>query len=420
MLGVMGGSYYFQHSQSKDHEKIEKIAESLGLYTKEEKIRLFRKRKDKNHIEYVYKIPLGLSFKEFEDKKQVFIDGLNNKSRPDLNIENLKKMDWKGNVPKQVKQLINNRKPLDKQIEMEYDGMLKMRVYEEGVGMNYPLTLEHIHKCKKWHIPLGVTMKSEVKHNFENAPHMLIGGATDMGKSTYLNVIIATLIKNAPEDVEFTLIDLKGGLEFGIYEDLKQVKRFASDVPSAAEALQKVKVEMSDTFDLLKRKKKRNVKQLGMKKRHFVIIDESAELSSEGEQDKDIKELKVQCESFIKDIARRGRASGIRLLYSTQYPTRETVSSQVKRNLTTRIALSCDTSTASMVVLDEGGAENLGWIQGRSIYKRNSCQTIQGYYIDDELIEQIISPHRRRKEDAPHQDKTTGTRGEDSAIFEEA
>src|SRR5690606_34166205 len=105
--------------------------------------------------------------------------------------------------------------------------------------------------------------------------------------------------------------------------------------------------------------------------RHFVIIDEAAELTSEGESDKEIKELKIQCENIIKDLARRGRASGIRLLYCTQYPTKETVSSQVKRNLMTRISLPVDTSTASLVVLDEGGAEKLPLIQGRAIYKRN-------------------------------------------------
>ncbi len=64
--------------------KLERIAESLGLYVTENKekrkIRLYRKNEKNNCTEYVYKIPLGLSFKDFEDKQQVFIDGLNNKT----------------------------------------------------------------------------------------------------------------------------------------------------------------------------------------------------------------------------------------------------------------------------------------------------------------------------------------------------
>jgi S-DNA-T family DNA segregation ATPase FtsK/SpoIIIE len=49
------------------------------------------------------------------------------------------------------------------------------------------------------------------------------------------------LLHNQPEDVEFTLIDLKGGLEFGVYENLPQVKNFATNAAEAKEALENVK-----------------------------------------------------------------------------------------------------------------------------------------------------------------------------------
>jgi FtsK/SpoIIIE family len=400
MLGIAGTSYYYQNKNAvNDHEKIIKIADAAGLKTKEGGIRIYRKRKHDNYIEYVYKIPLGLSFKEFEDKKQLFIDGLNNKSRPDLNLANLKNIDWKGDVMKQLKDIVQNRIILDKQIEMEYDGMLKFRVYEKGLETRYDLTEDILKKCKAWTVPLGVTYKDTIYHNFESesGSHILFGGATDTGKSTILNVIINSLLFLHPDDVSFTLIDLKGGLEFGPYENLKQVKRFANDVDSAERVLKEAKNDMANTFEILRRKGKKNVKQAGIKKRHFVIIDEAAELSSDGETDKKVKEKKINCENYIKDIARRGRASGMKLIYSTQNPTSEVIGSQIKRNLITRICLPVDTSTASVVVLDEKGGESLPLIQGRAIYKRHRKTIMQAFYIDDKLINRIIKPYIAKK-----------------------
>lgn len=401
MLGIAGSTYYFQNKNAaNDHEKIKKIADEAGLKTGEGGIRLYRKPKRDNHTEYIYKIPLGLSFQQFKDKKQLFIDGLNNKSRSDFNLENIKNIDWKGDIRKQLNTLFNSRIKLDKQIEMEYDGMLRFRVYEQGLKDEYTITKEILNKCKKWTVPLGCTLDEQIIHDFESqsGAHILLGGATDMGKSTTINVIINSLLYKHPNDVEFTLIDLKGGLELGPYENLKQVKHFADDVEKAEEVLKSVQDEMADTFASLRESGKKNMKHSN--KRHFVIIDEAAELTSSGEADKEIKKMKIKCENYIKDIARRGRASGLRLIYSTQHPTTETIDSQVKRNLITRISLPVDTATASTVILDEGGAEDLPLIQGRSIYKRHRTKTMQAYYIEDDLIEEIIKSHIIKKEDA--------------------
>jgi S-DNA-T family DNA segregation ATPase FtsK/SpoIIIE len=410
MLGVLGASYYYKTNLNDDSDKILKIAENCGLYKKDDKMRLYRRNKIKDKItkevvgtEYVFKIPLGLELKDFLDKQGKFKDGLNNRSARRINLKDFRNLKFDASLPKQIRTILENRIQLSKEIEMEYDGMLIMRVYDEGLKSSYDLTTEIINGAKSWQVPLGVTLKGQVVHDFEKGPHVLIGGATDMGKSNILNVIITVLLSNQPEDVEFTLIDLKGGLEFGVYEKISQVKNFATNAEEAKAALENVKDEMEQMFNRLRSSGKKNVKALGVTKRHFVIIDESAELSSAGEQDKDEKALKVECENLIKDIARRGRASGIRLLYCTQYPTAETVSSQVKRNLITRISLAVDTATASTVVLDEGGAENLPLIQGRAIYKRHRCTQMQAYYISDDIIDKTVKPHinlRARREDA--------------------
>lgn len=425
MAGIAGTTYYFNHQKSdNDHEKIKTIADTVGLKNREGSIRIYRKstkNRNKKYSEYIYKIPLGLSFQQFEDAKQIFVDGLNNKSRPDFNLKNLKNINWKGDVIKQLKDIFNNRIKLDKQIEMSYDGMLRFKVYDEGLGTKYAVTEETI-KSKPWHVPLGKTMSGEIVHNFEKSPHILLGGATDMGKSTIINLIVNTLVRNNPNDVEFTMIDLKGGLELGAYENLKQTKHFATNVSETKKVLESVVNQMNLDFEKLRKSGKKDIKQAGIKKRKFIIIDEAAELSSAGELDNKAKADKIQCENYIKDIARRGRASGIRLIYSTQYPTAETISSQVKRNLLTRICLAVDTSVASQVVLDEKGAEELPIIQGRAIYKHHKKEVMQSYFIDEDLIENVIAPHIRirAKEDVHVSDKEQiGTAGADTFIIEE-
>lgn len=431
MLGVCLASFYYQNNLTDDHKKIEKIAQNVGLFVREDKvkktIRLHKKRFDKKtqSMEYVYQIPLGLEFDDFLDKKGKFADGLNNLSVNRINLQDFKHLKLNRSIIKQIQKIINNRVRLSKEIEMEYDGMLKFRVYERGLEAFYPLTEEIMSKHGKWKVALGRTLNSEVVHDFEAGPMVLIGGATDMGKSNILNLIFTTLTHNQPDNVRFTMIDLKGGLEFGPYENMKQVRGFADDVASAKTALEAVQSEMESVFSMLRRTGKKNVQQAGIKERHFVIIDEAAELASAGETDSDLKKIKVECEGIIKDIARRGRASGIRVLYCTQYPTTETVSSQVKRNLITRIALPCDTSTASQVVLDEGGAEDLPLIKGRSIYKRHKCTTMQAYYTDDDLINKTIEPHinirpRSDKVDEQKSIKKNGAGGNYITKFEEA
>jgi hypothetical protein len=426
MLGVLGVSYYYKTNLNDDSDKILKIAENCGLYKKDDKMRLYRRNYNKTgkYTEYVFKIPLGLELKDFVDKHGKFKDGLNNRSVRRINLKDFRNLKFDASLPKQIRAILENRILLNKEIEMEYDGMLIMRVYDEGLQSSYDLTTEIINGAKLWQVPLGVTLKGQVVHDFEKGPHILIGGATDMGKSNILNVIITVLLSNQPEDVEFTLIDLKGGLEFGVYEKISQVKNFATNAEEAKTALENVKDEMERMFNKLRSSGKKNVKALGITKRHFVIIDESAELSSAGEQDREEKALKIECENLIKDIARRGRASGIRLLYCTQYPTAETVSSQVKRNLITRISLAVDTATASTVVLDEGGAENLPLIQGRAIYKRHRCTQMQAYYISDDVIDKTVKPHinlRARREDASVSlgKETPKTGGNYSTKFEE-
>jgi S-DNA-T family DNA segregation ATPase FtsK/SpoIIIE len=99
---------------TNDAEKIQKIAANCGLSVKEggqvKTIQLLRRSKRKWGVEYAYRIPLGLSFKDFEKEKERLQDGLNNKkSILDLTIQDLKKLKLNKTIIEQIKKLIEKK-----------------------------------------------------------------------------------------------------------------------------------------------------------------------------------------------------------------------------------------------------------------------------------------------------------------------
>ncbi|MCQ2382153.1 MAG: hypothetical protein MJ054_02505, partial [Clostridia bacterium] len=70
-------------------------------------------------------------------------------------------------------------------------------------------------------------------------PHLLVAGTTGSGKSVCINTIITSLIfKSSPEELKLMLIDMKGGVELGMYNGLPHmlVERCISNVTHAVNA----------------------------------------------------------------------------------------------------------------------------------------------------------------------------------------
>lgn len=428
MLAVLGGSLYAKHGKpTQDNKKIERIADNVGLYVKEGKIkktiRLHRKTVDKKLActEYVYQIPLGLEFKDFEEKKGKFIDGLNNLSVHRVSLADFKTIKLDTTVLKQIYNIFNKRIKLNKIIEMEYDGMLLVRVYEQGLQRKYPFTQEILDGCKGWEVPIGYTYKGFIRHDFEKLQILVVAGTTRYGKTVFLKSLITTLIHNKPSDVEFTLVDLKGGLAFNRFAPCKQVKTVASNMQETVEALEHIQTEILRRQTEFKAKGYEDITEASYKKRHFIVIDEGAEIATYGD-----KKLREQATNLVGEIARIGAGLGFRLVFATQYPTADVFPRQVKANTTGKLCFRLTTDTQSMVVLDKAGAEQLPVkLAGRAIYQTDTEHMVQTPFIENKFIADIITPHiniNARKEDnsAPPQNVSMGsTGGGYTTFFEE-
>ena len=196
-------------------------------------------------------------------------------------------------------------------------------------------------------------------------PHLLVAGATGMGKSVGLNVIITSLLnKLTPKDLKLVLIDPKQ-VELSVYEDIaKPYLAHICGYPSvitepsqAKETLDAVIRLMESRYETLKEKGVRNIQDYnslyGVKKMPYyvVVIDEYGDLI--------LSARDRSMEQSICRIAQKARAVGIHMIISTQRPDTKIVTGSIKANFPTRIAFRTTTGTDSRVILDRMGAERL-------------------------------------------------------------
>jgi S-DNA-T family DNA segregation ATPase FtsK/SpoIIIE len=416
---IMGGvlAYTLMDKQSvSDASKIQRIARNCGLQVKEDgkthTIQLIRRTKHPWGAEYAYRIPLGLSFEDFQAKKQNIEDGLNHKrGLLDITLDDWKTLKLRADILEQIKKLLAGTKHR-KEILLDYDGMLIIRTYKEPLTELIPFDDATLSKCKGWNVCVGTSRESTIYHDFDKIPHMVVAGTTRYGKSVFLKNVITTIIHSKPANVRFTLIDLKGGLAFNRFASLSQVDWVAKDVPESLQALREIKQEMQEKQREFLSKGFEDVKEAKSKQRRFIIVDEAAEMASTGETDREIKKMKIECETIVSEIARIGGGLGYRLVFATQYPTGDTLPRQVKQNCDARLCFRLPTDTASRVVLDESGAEALPLIKGRAIYRTDRKHILQTPFIENEYIDKTIKPHiifKARKE--PNHDRAKDSTG---------
>lgn len=412
---IVGGIYLVAKfkkdgAPGNDHDKIKMIAENIGLQKGGKGLRLHRKSrpKGKHYTEYVYQIPLGFDFeKDILTKKGAFEDGLNNKqtsyfiSLSDLkkvNFEELKKITSLRELPEQFKQIFGEKQLIRKTVDMSFDGMLRIKVYDRGIPKYIDFSPLSWEKCEGWNIPIGEDREGIIIHEADDS-HIMLAGTTKYGKTQFLLLFITSLIHQQPEHIKLTLIDLKGGLSFAEFENLKQTVTLADDVKSARNALESAVNDLEKRFRYFRSKGIKNVKQGKVKDRHFIIIDEVGELIPKQAKGEDAEAKKADkndleaCQAAITTLVRRGASLGFIVVQATQYPTREIVNNQVKANSSTKICYRLDTGTQLKTVLDETGAENIS-LKGRCFYRTpDGTRQIQTYLIDDDTINRVIAPH---------------------------
>ncbi|MCX6117349.1 MAG: FtsK/SpoIIIE domain-containing protein [Proteobacteria bacterium] len=255
---------------------------------------------------------------------------------------------------------------------------------------------------------VGETRSGPLTTDFNATPHLLVAGQTGGGKSTCIRQWITTLYVSNPS-YEFTLIDLKGGLEFQTFENLPRLKVNGS-VSLAVDQLCTFEEEIERRMKILKQAEVKDLDGLHQKiakaiktqgespkvqtfYRHIIVVDEAAELFLSGG---DVSSKEAQkARVVISKIARQGRAVGLNLIIGTQRPDSNALDSQVKANLIGKICFQMSDQYSSQVVLGNARARDLPAVAGRAIWQNGMQQIeIQVPYLSIERAEQILKPHR--------------------------
>lgn len=281
---------------------------------------------------------------------------------------------------------------LRKLVEVKGEQIVSIYVYSAKTLRKWNYADLPANAPEGWITPIGHSHKGVIWHDFDATPHMTVAGTTRFGKTVFLKTTFTYLIETHPEDVEFYVIDLKGGLEFDRYRSLTQVKSVASNANEAAEMLTDIMEEIERTLDEFKARGINNVVNSSERKRRFIIVDEGAQLAPEKSMSAAKKKQLGYCQSALSEITRVAGALGYRLIFCTQYPTADTLPRQIKQNSDAKISFRLPTGYASQVAIDEEGAEQLER-KGQAIYKTHERITVQTPLIEDTEIWRRLSEY---------------------------
>ncbi len=259
----------------------------------------------------------------------------------------------------------------------------------------------------KYQLPMamGVTISNEVFiADLCKMPHLLVAGATGMGKSVGLNTIIASLLyKKHPAELKFVLIDPKM-VEFSLYSVLE--RHYLAKLPEGEEAvvtsmdrvldtLNSLCVEMDQRYMLLRDANVRSIteyndrfihRHLNPEKGHrylpyiVMIVDEFADL---------IMTAGKEVEKPIARIAQKARAVGMHMIIATQRPSTNVITGLIKANFPGRMAFRVQQMVDSKTILDRTGANQLIGKGDMLISVNGSLERVQCAFIDTPEVQAI-------------------------------
>ena len=296
----------------------------------------------------------------------------------------------------------------------------------EMIGLKEILSADAFTKSKSiLSMGLGKDINGNpVVADLSKMPHLLVAGATGMGKSVGLNAIILSILYKAkPEQVRLIMIDPKI-VELACYAGIPHLLApVVTDMNEAASALWWCVNEMERRYTLLAKFGVRNIesfneKLVKAKKTNKPLLDPSfnPNTAEEGEKAPELDELPLivvvideyadmlgalaqedrnkskRVEGLIVRIAQKARAAGIHLIIATQRPSVDVITGLIKSNVPTRISFKVSSKTDSRTILDQSGAEQLLGM-GDMLYMAPSVSRlnrVHGAFVDDAEISRVV------------------------------
>ena len=271
---------------------------------------------------------------------------------------------------------------------------------------------EFVNHKSKVAVCLGADVSGKpVVFDIEKMPHLLVAGATGMGKSVCINCVVMSLLYKArPDEVKLIMVDPKK-VEFTMYRDIPHLYcPIVSDPKKAAGALASAVSEMERRFSLIEEVGVRNITgyneitkddpEKEYLPRIVIIIDELADLMMTAPDD---------VETCICRLAQKARAAGIHIIIGTQRPSVDVVTGLIKANIPSRIAFTVSSQVDSRTIIDVAGAEKLIG-RGDMLYAPVGASKplrVQGAFVADGEVERVVTFVKTQNGSAKYNDNFT-------------
>ena len=260
-------------------------------------------------------------------------------------------------------------------------------------------TKEFLENPSRLVIGLGQDVSGVNKYaDLTRMPHLLIGGATNSGKSIGLaSIIMSLLVRNTPKDLRMVMIDPKR-VELSLFDTIPHLMcPVIKDVKEAPGVLRAIWREMDRRYDLFAERGVRNIdgwnEKASFQERMpyiVVIIDELADL---------MIQAAAEVETSICRLAQLARATGIHLVIATQRPSVDVITGTIKANIASRIGFTVSSQVDSRTILDQKGAESLIG-RGDMLFlpiDASKPVRIQGCYVSEKEIDAVCTFWRNQE-----------------------
>jgi hypothetical protein len=240
-------------------------------------------------------------------------------------------------------------------------------------------------------IPIGQNKQDAEWRSLFETSHILVGGESRSGKSTWLNaMLIALLSTYTPREFQLALIDPKG-VEFTPFDGIPHlVKPVAINPRKASEVTGWLVAEMDRRRDLFAGVFARNLATYNQRAAKLdaptlplilVVIDEVSDIALQAG-------LKSAFYKNLIQLSSKGAAFGLIMVLATQNPKAEVLNTLIRGNMSTRIAFRVTTSEHSRTILGLPGAHKLPrTIRGRMMARMEGALVeLQGFHVPDEAV----------------------------------
>lgn len=232
--------------------------------------------------------------------------------------------------------------------------------------------------------------------------HMIVAGATRMGKTVFIRLLFANILKSTGGKVRFFYVNNKVE-DYFPFIGIPQIPEPAETIGEAIAMMYQVRGEIMRRKSILRSKRDCvNVKQFNKKYPNeyiepmFVVFDEYGRFIDDSDESQELQDL-------ILEVSETAGYLDIHLVIATQRPDATTVlKPRIRANILSRVCFQTADEANSKIVVHSEDAFNLGEVAGRAIVLDGMRSVAQIPYISEEDTMDLLHEFRgNRYENKP-------------------